>query len=854
MFPSKVPSTKFGSFRFSSWYLAQLVVIALLVPVTLMMLSCGSGGSGRGGTVSPPAPEAQFSLSQTSYSFPTTTVGTTSSTVVITVSSTGNADLQVSSVTDSDLTDFPGTTNCVTAGSIAPGSSCNISVQFQPGTAGSLSSQVTVTTNAGTSTIALSGSGSAVQPVQVSVSPSSVSVATGGTQQFAATVTGSSNTAVSWSVNSLAGGNSTVGTISTAGLYTAPADAPNPSTVTITATSSADQTQSASAQVTIAAGAQKLAITSLSSASPIPLTPLYISTTGLDTTPSAAQVTVQFSNSLGFSLTEQAIRTEADGTVVVGVPVYADPNSGQTMQGTLSIVLTQGSQATVPTTVDIQDLPPLSSYGTQLGQISHAFLNFDAMMLAHQINELQAFQGLPGNSVDTSASQATLQKLLQSVIEARSDVDNVSLNNSLVISAGTLPDGATVQFDQQSLDMMDRILGLYLSELATTIQSGISASPAVASINRAGRISADRSASAPTFQLLRRFQFASPMALLLSRRSTALEPKRRAFSSSNSGLQSLLTVIQTTNNSSGIAEGLQSAMKSNQSPLDVSLAIGGGVSGLFGLANQAGVPGTGLASSGLGALVASTALLQNLGNELGDLAFIMYASGHSVDPSVEAEAQTDLNNNASKAWLNTAAAELNLFDFGTGNLYNSAYDQFGEAVANEVQDSFENNSTQIGLQSAELIVGLAQTAQDGGFNQVFSTAVNLAAETINPFTSVAEGFAEVVGQADVPNSGGEAAALSGIDLSSLGGDFFTTLADQNGNFDVIVPLQDPNFVYSSADVTIVDPLTPGSNLGSEGVSLSDLTTATALQVPTIQGSPCVDNDAGDPDSDDPDCD
>ncbi len=87
--------------------------------------------------------------------------------------------------------------------------------------------------------------------VHVTVSPSTVTVLTGTPQQFTATVTGTSNTAVDWSVNGLYGGNSTVGTISSTGLYTAPTTVPNPSTVTVTATSQADYNASDSANVTI---------------------------------------------------------------------------------------------------------------------------------------------------------------------------------------------------------------------------------------------------------------------------------------------------------------------------------------------------------------------------------------------------------------------------------------------------------------------------------------------------------------------------------------------------------------------------------------------------------------------------
>jgi hypothetical protein len=74
-----------------------------------------------------------------------------------------------------------------------------------------------------------------------------------GTQAFKATVTNTPNTAVSWQVNSVTGGNAMVGTISTAGVYTPPAAVAATLAVTVTAVSVAVKTQSASAQVTIIA-------------------------------------------------------------------------------------------------------------------------------------------------------------------------------------------------------------------------------------------------------------------------------------------------------------------------------------------------------------------------------------------------------------------------------------------------------------------------------------------------------------------------------------------------------------------------------------------------------------------------
>lgn len=68
------------------------------------------------------------------------------------------------------------------------------------------------------------------------------------TQQFTATVTGPSDTAVTWSVDTITAGNATVGTISSGGLYTSPSTG---GTHTVTATSVADTSASASASIAV---------------------------------------------------------------------------------------------------------------------------------------------------------------------------------------------------------------------------------------------------------------------------------------------------------------------------------------------------------------------------------------------------------------------------------------------------------------------------------------------------------------------------------------------------------------------------------------------------------------------------
>ena len=102
----------------------------------------------------------------------------------------------------------------------------------------------------------LSSSSSSHPPpnVTVSVQPAAASVPLGQTQQFTATVTGASSNVVNWSVNGITGGNSSAGTISSSGLYTAPQSLPSSSNVTVTAISQAALSASGSASVQLQSG------------------------------------------------------------------------------------------------------------------------------------------------------------------------------------------------------------------------------------------------------------------------------------------------------------------------------------------------------------------------------------------------------------------------------------------------------------------------------------------------------------------------------------------------------------------------------------------------------------------------
>jgi hypothetical protein len=98
---------------------------------------------------------------------------------------------------------------------------------------------------------------SAVNPVNVQISPADPSVAAGGKVQFTAVVTNTSNTAVTWSASA--------GSISASGLFTAPANTIAKS-ITVTASSAADPSVHASTTAAISGAAFTIATTSVPSA------------------------------------------------------------------------------------------------------------------------------------------------------------------------------------------------------------------------------------------------------------------------------------------------------------------------------------------------------------------------------------------------------------------------------------------------------------------------------------------------------------------------------------------------------------------------------------------------------------
>jgi outer membrane autotransporter protein len=96
-------------------------------------------------------------VSETSLSFPDSTVDTSSEPQEVTLTNDGNTPLTINSITTEG--DFSQTNDCGTE--VAAGSSCNIQVVFTPQSAGDVSGSLNIDTSDGLSTVALSGSAEA---------------------------------------------------------------------------------------------------------------------------------------------------------------------------------------------------------------------------------------------------------------------------------------------------------------------------------------------------------------------------------------------------------------------------------------------------------------------------------------------------------------------------------------------------------------------------------------------------------------------------------------------------------------------------------------------------------------------
>ena len=293
-----------------------------------------AGGTVSAGTYTAPATAGTYHLVATSVADPSkgaTATITVSATPVVSVSISPTSASVLVGATQGFTATVSGNSNLAVTWSVqeAAGGMVSAGTYTAPATPGTyhvVATSVADPSKSATATVTVNAN----PAISVSISPVSASLLVGAVQTFTATVTGSSNTAVTWAVQESAGG------VVNAGTYTAPSTA---GTFHVVATSAADTSKSATATVTVS-------------------TPVVVVTLS----PAAAALQVGQSRSFTATVTGSSntavtwsVQESAGGTVLSD-GTYTAPNAA----GTFHVVATSVADASKSATATITVSSPVA--------------------------------------------------------------------------------------------------------------------------------------------------------------------------------------------------------------------------------------------------------------------------------------------------------------------------------------------------------------------------------------------------------------------------------------------------------------------------------------------------------------
>jgi len=445
-------------------------LLAILI-ATLSVSGCAGVVSAPASVATDPAPPAaaQLTVNPSSISL-TNTVGATASQSV-TATNSGAASLSVNqvSITGTGFS-MSGLTPPV---SLSPGQSQNFTVMFDASTPGSVNGSLTIMTNASTSPVVvpLHGTGAASAPSvsSVTISPSTASAIVGSTLPFSATVQGTtSNTAVTWAA--------TRGTITSAGVYTAPATT---GADTVTATSVADTAKSASAAITVIAAPSNPVVTSVT------ISPAAAS--------ALTGATVQFSASVQGTVTDKSISWKAALGTITSAGLYTAPASAgtDTVTATSNADTTKSASAPVTvtappvvTSVSVSPSPASTITGGTIqftasvaGTVTNTSVTWKAALGTITSAGLYTAPATPGTDTVTATSVADTTKSGTSTVTVSTPVVNsVSVSPS---PASTITGGA-IQFTATVAGTVTNKSVTWTAALGTITSAGLYTAPASA--------------------------------------------------------------------------------------------------------------------------------------------------------------------------------------------------------------------------------------------------------------------------------------------------------------------------------------------------------------------------------------
>ncbi|WP_435179021.1 choice-of-anchor D domain-containing protein [Actinacidiphila sp. bgisy145] len=424
----------------------------------------GGGNSGIDGTplcgpwptpVFPPYPASGVTASPSALSFGSVATGGTSAAQSVTVSNPTGSAAAVSSI--SATGDFAQTNTC--GSSIAAGGSCTVSVKFSPTATGSRTGSLTVNAGGVTSTVALSGTGTAPGPV--------LAAAPGGLS-FAAAVVGATSAAQAVTVTNSGTTAATVSGVSATGDF---AQTNNCATVAVGASCTVNVTFK---PTTGGARTGTLTVTSNANNSP---TTVALSGTGIDSGTNIAAgkaATASSSNSpyVAGNITDADTSTYWE-SVADAFPQWAQVDLGSNFSvGKVVLKLPPATAwATRSQTLSVQGSTDGSTFSTLVASAAHTF------------------DPASGNTVTLTFDAATA-RYVRINITANTGWSAAQLSDLEVFPSGsgttTPPSSATLAASPTSLDFGSVAPGITSTAQSVTLTNNGSAAAPISSITASG--------------------------------------------------------------------------------------------------------------------------------------------------------------------------------------------------------------------------------------------------------------------------------------------------------------------------------------------------------------------------------
>jgi hypothetical protein len=564
-------------------------------------------------------------------------------------------------------------------------------------------------------------------------------------------------------------------------------------------------------------------ITSVSSTSPQALTALTIKTGNLDTTKSFT-VTVTNTNGQG-SINLVPIRTQTDGTIVVGVPLHLDSATGSTASLPVNLTVSQNGLTSSPTALTIADLPQLTDLGVTLGQVTRSFLMHQQITLSQNINTQQALAKFTGAKAADATLMSNLNASLSGAVLARNDTDRIVNDNTLKIPIGTASDGTPINFDANSVGLQDRIVAQYLiafSKNSTMFPSG-------AANHHAKRMHEQAEPANAQTNALSGLQ-AALGTLTLVGGAAQFKSTQQALSSSDASTMDQVLSVATT--------------------LQTVVSVGATLVAIGATAAAAPEIALGAAAVVTYAAIAGVVLgAASIGNDLYNVATSGYAAVQSYGTP---DYQKNLNATlAATTSLVTDFASTALQAAGVGGLTTSSVTGAAVSVA---EGLFVDLAESSGVAAKQFALTAANIAGQAAFSNDGKAADDSLQQLPATPPSSTDGFGTVTGSTSISNSGGPLfAGLTGVSLSDSSGNQFTTIADTSGQYSCAIPTGNPNIDYSNMTLSAYDPA-DGSVLATQSLNLSNLAPGGNVQNSSSIAGSCNDTDANSGDADDPDCD